>query len=89
MYGGLGAEPPGKFGQNQWKLGVRVTPRFHHGGGSCVGKYGKLVRECKSQSNDSQASHMAEDVAFLSKRILPETRNFHIHNEVSFAVHFH
>ena len=36
MYGGLGAEPPGKFGQNQWKLGVRVTPRFHHGGGLVV-----------------------------------------------------
>ena len=30
---GLGAMPPGKFCQNQCNLGVRVTPRFHHGGG--------------------------------------------------------
>ena len=29
-------EPPGKFGQNQWKLGVRVTPRFHHAGGLLI-----------------------------------------------------
>ena len=33
---GLGAMPPDKFCQNQCNLGVRVTPRFHHGGGGLV-----------------------------------------------------
>ena len=70
---GLGVEPPGKCWQNRGKLGVRLTPCFHHEGGvSWVGKYGNL-----SELSFSQIWNRKDfvEVCYCGSMLQPEKLN--------------